>query len=345
MCNGRACPTAPSGRPCTTPPGCAFSRCSRKRNSPSPSSRKSSISASRASPPHLAHLRRVGLVHPRREGKRTYYSLVKKLDKETRQILDSALLTLSEVPGAKADASGLKLVLEKRRTTAREYFNRVAGRLGKSFCPGRTWTEIGPLLAHLVPHVVVADLGAGEGWLSQLLARRASKVIAVDNSPKMVAFGRNEAKKKGIPNLEYRLGDLAAPPIPARSVDIVTSARRCITSPIHSRPSPPPRNFCTRAAASSSSISTSITSTRRANSTATTGLASASPISANGSPPAGLQQIEIQLLTPESEPPPFPAHASERHRRVAASGSRRRPCAGRRSWSAATAGPAFRRRR
>ena len=77
------------------------------------------------------------------------------------------------------------------------------------------------MLAQLVPHVVVADLGAGEGWLSQLLARRAEKVIAVDNSPKMVAFGRAEAKKKGIANLEYRLGDLAEPPIPPRSVDLV----------------------------------------------------------------------------------------------------------------------------
>jgi ArsR family transcriptional regulator len=170
---------------------------------------------------HLAHLRRVGLVQPRREGKRTYYSLIKRLDKESRQILDAALLTLAEVPGAKADAAALKLVLERRRATAREHFNRVAGRLGKSFCPGRTWTEIGPLLAHLIPRVVVADLGAGEGWLSQLLARRAEKVVAVDNSPKMVAFGRAEAKKKGIPNLEYRLGDLAAPPIPPRSVDVV----------------------------------------------------------------------------------------------------------------------------
>ncbi|MEI9997744.1 MAG: metalloregulator ArsR/SmtB family transcription factor [Verrucomicrobiota bacterium] len=112
---------------------------------------------------HLAHLRRVGLVAPRREGKRTYYSLAKKPDRETRQILDSALLTLAEVPAAKADAAGLKLVLEKRRTTARDYFNRVAGRLGKTFCPGRTWTEVGPLLASLVPRVTVADLGAGRG--------------------------------------------------------------------------------------------------------------------------------------------------------------------------------------
>jgi ArsR family transcriptional regulator len=170
---------------------------------------------------HLAHLRRVGLVQPRREGKRTYYSLVKKLDRDSRQILDSALLTLAEVPGALADAASLKLVLDKRRASAREHFNRVAGRLGKSFCPGRTWTEIGPLLAQLIPRVVVADLGAGEGWLSQLLARRAEKVIAVDNSPKMVAFGRAEAKKKGIANLEFRLGDLAEPPIPERSVDVV----------------------------------------------------------------------------------------------------------------------------
>src|SRR6201996_33092 len=169
---------------------------------------------------HLAHLRRVGLVEPRREGKRTYYSLVPKLTAETRHILEAAWTTLREVPAAKTDPAGLKLILEKRRTVARDYFNRVAGRLGKSFCPGRTWTEIGPLLAHLIPRVVVADLGAGEGWLSQLLARRAEKVIAVDNSPKMVAFGRAESKKKGIPNLEYRLGDLSDPPIPAHSVDI-----------------------------------------------------------------------------------------------------------------------------
>src|ERR1700743_1135 len=59
---------------------------------------------------HLAHLRLVGLWEPRREGKRASSSLVKKLAKETRQILDSALLTLSEVPGATADPAALKLV-------------------------------------------------------------------------------------------------------------------------------------------------------------------------------------------------------------------------------------------
>jgi ubiquinone/menaquinone biosynthesis C-methylase UbiE len=254
---------------------------------------------------HLAHLRRVGLVQPRREGKRTYYSLVKKLTREAQQILASALLTLVEVPGAKGDASGLKLVLEKRRTTAREYFNRVAGRLGKSFCPGRTWTEIGPLLAQLVPHVVVADLGAGEGWLSQLLARRAEKVIAVDNSPKMVAFGRTEAKKKGITNLEYRLGDLAEPPIPAHSVDIVI-----LSQALHHAANP------------QQAVSAAVRLLRKGGRLIVLdlnqhhfdqardlygdywlGFGEADLREWLGT--AGLQQIEVQLLTPEAEPPHF----------------------------------------
>lgn len=254
---------------------------------------------------HLAHLRRVGLVQPRREGKRTYYSRVKKLGRETRQILDSALLTLAEAPGAKGDVAGLKLVLEKRRSTAREHFNRVAGRLGKSFCPGRTWSEIGPLLAQLVPRVVVADLGAGEGWLSQLLARRAEKVIAVDNSPKMVAFGRAESKKKNIPNLEYRLGDLADPPIPARSVDIVI-----LSQALHHTANPQ------QAVAAAANLLRKggrlivldlnqhhFDQARELYGDYWLGFSESDL--RDWLTAAGLQQIEVQLLTPESEPPHF----------------------------------------
>ena len=67
----------------------------------------------------------------------------------------------------------------------------------------------------------MADLGAGEGLLSELLARRCKKVIAVDNSEKIVAFGAAKAKKNGLKNLEFRLGDLQNPPIEADSVDLV----------------------------------------------------------------------------------------------------------------------------
>jgi ArsR family transcriptional regulator len=76
-------------------------------------------------------------------------------------------------------------------------------------------------LLRVLPPLVIADLGAGEGLLSELLARRAKKVIAVDNSEKMVAFGANKARKNKIKNLEFRLGELDAPPIEATSVDLV----------------------------------------------------------------------------------------------------------------------------
>jgi 2-polyprenyl-3-methyl-5-hydroxy-6-metoxy-1,4-benzoquinol methylase len=171
---------------------------------------------------HLSVLRSAGLASARREGKHTYYSLSKEVNGKTRQLLDAAWTTLPEIPEAARDREACNIVLEKRRADTRTYFNRIAGELGKAFCPGRTWAAVGPLLAQLVPSdAVIADLGAGEGWLSQLLAQNARQVIAVDNSPKMIAFAKAELKKKKIGNIDYRLGDLAAPPIQSASVDIV----------------------------------------------------------------------------------------------------------------------------
>ncbi len=75
-------------------------------------------------------------------------------------------------------------------------------------------------MLRILPPLVVADLGAGEGLLSELLARRCKKVIAVDNSEKIVAFGAAKARKNNLKNLEFRLGDLQNPPIEPESVDL-----------------------------------------------------------------------------------------------------------------------------
>ena len=75
-------------------------------------------------------------------------------------------------------------------------------------------------LLTLMPPMVIADLGAGEGTFSQLLAQRAKKVIAVDNSEKMVEYGAELARKHGVKNLEYRKGDLEDVPIRDGTVDL-----------------------------------------------------------------------------------------------------------------------------
>lgn len=170
---------------------------------------------------HLGLLQESDLVQSRREGKRAFYKLNDQADATTREFIQVAIRGAKELPEHSADQINLKRVLNRRREQAEVYFNQIAGRFDRVYGPGRSWQAFGHLLLRVLPPLVVADLGAGEGLLSELLARRCKKVIAVDNSEKIVDFGKSKAKKNGLKNLEFRLGNLQNPPIDADSVDLV----------------------------------------------------------------------------------------------------------------------------
>src|SRR2546423_2825797 len=170
---------------------------------------------------HLAQLKRAGVVEDRRAGKNVYYGASENGQDSRRARIAELTRTLAgELPETSSDRTSLKLVLRKRQDKAREYFDELAGKFGRRYCPGRSWQALAQALITLLPRLTVADLGAGEGTLSQLLAKNARKVIAIDNSPKMVEFGSKLAKKHGFKNLEYRLGDIEDPPIAKNSVDL-----------------------------------------------------------------------------------------------------------------------------
>jgi ubiquinone/menaquinone biosynthesis C-methylase UbiE/DNA-binding transcriptional ArsR family regulator len=170
---------------------------------------------------HLGLLQDAGLVQSRRDGKRTFYKLNEQPDAIAREFNQLAIRGARELTEHSHDQINLKRVVNRRREQAQVYFNQIAGRFDRVYGPGRSWQAFGHLLLRILPPLVVADLGAGEGLLSELLARRAKKVIAVDNSEKIVAFGAAKAKKNGLKNLEFRLGDLQTPPIEPSSVDLV----------------------------------------------------------------------------------------------------------------------------
>jgi ubiquinone/menaquinone biosynthesis C-methylase UbiE/DNA-binding transcriptional ArsR family regulator len=170
---------------------------------------------------HLGLLQDSGLVQSRREGKRTFYKLSPGTVGAVRQFIDLAVAGAKELPEHGGDQINLKRVLNRRQEQAQVFFNQVAGRFDRVYGPGRSWQAFGHLLLRILPPLVVADLGAGEGLLSELLARRAKKVFAVDNSEKIVAFGAAKAKKNALKNLEFRLGDLQDPPLDSDSVDLV----------------------------------------------------------------------------------------------------------------------------
>ena len=168
---------------------------------------------------HLSLLKQAGLVEDRRTGKSNLY----RINAGTTEGILADLLTQTrhEILEAGVDQTAMRRVLRKRQDRMRSFFDSVAGRLGKDYVPGKSWKSMAEALLRLMPPMVIADLGAGEGAFALLLAQRAKRVIAVDTSAKMIEVGRDQALRHGIENVEFRLGDMEELPIDSESVDIV----------------------------------------------------------------------------------------------------------------------------
>jgi ArsR family transcriptional regulator len=168
----------------------------------------------------LALLRQASLVADRRDGKKAFYSLRSDLLPSQLALVRAAVESVASLDLVTEDGRHLDRVLAKRRRVSEQYFNLIAGRLGRSHCPGRSWEAIGRLALRLVPQIVVADLGAGEGMISQLLARNAKQVWCIDNAPRMIEVGTELARKNSLTNLTYKLGDIEQVPLSDESVDL-----------------------------------------------------------------------------------------------------------------------------
>jgi ubiquinone/menaquinone biosynthesis C-methylase UbiE len=168
---------------------------------------------------HLAQLKQAELVEDRRAGKSSLY----RLEIGSGQGIVEELLTQAqgEIPEAAGDQAAMRRVVKKRQEKMRSFFDSVAGRLGKDYVPGKSWKGVAEALLRLMPPMVIADIGAGEGAFALLLAEQATKVIAVDTSAKMIEVGREQAQRHGVKNVEYRLGDMEELPVEDASVDLV----------------------------------------------------------------------------------------------------------------------------
>ncbi len=205
---------------------------------------------------HLSQLTQAGLVEDRRTGKSNLYRLATRASEnvavlkghdssradsgiqlagpldaegssafatpEAGNFLHNLLATAkAEIPEAAPDQAAMRLVLRKRQDKMRSFFDSVAGRLGRDYVPGKSWKSLAEALLRLMPPMVIADLGAGEGAFAMLLAERARQVIAVDTSAKMIEVGRDQALRHGVQNVDFRLGDMEEVPIADGEVDLV----------------------------------------------------------------------------------------------------------------------------
>ncbi len=81
-------------------------------------------------------------------------------------------------------------------------------------------------IANLNPGEVVLDLGSGGGIDAFLAARKVGpqgRVIGLDMTEEMIRKAQENAEKMGLTNVEFKLGEMEAIPLPDQSVDVIVS--------------------------------------------------------------------------------------------------------------------------
>jgi len=81
-------------------------------------------------------------------------------------------------------------------------------------------------LANLKPGETVLDLGSGAGIDCFLAAKKvgpSGRAIGVDMTPEMVDRARENARKSGVANVEFRLGEIENLPVAENTADVILS--------------------------------------------------------------------------------------------------------------------------
>jgi ArsR family transcriptional regulator len=165
---------------------------------------------------HLRLLKDGGALSDRREGAWTFYK------NALREAPGEAALWLAVVDGARddallrSDAARRRTVLERRRQRSRDHF--AAGQNGDALGLERGILRE-EILASLLPRSWVAvDVGCGDGFLTESLAERFDRVVAIDHSPERLRAARAAVK---MTNVTFRTGEVDALPLLDGEADVL----------------------------------------------------------------------------------------------------------------------------
>src|SRR5436190_22541454 len=177
---------------------------------------------------HLGLLKDAGLVEERRDAGFTYFRPSPGLAGGNNgfgpvwPLLQSHFEAAAASPGGRADDARLE---EVRRVRKENFDDHGAEGERGQIVPGRSWAAWARALGHLLPPLVIADLGCGDGYLTVEASRFAKKVIAVDRSEAALARAREMAarlaRRRGEGGkIEWHRGELENVPLEDASVDV-----------------------------------------------------------------------------------------------------------------------------
>ncbi|MED5372119.1 MAG: metalloregulator ArsR/SmtB family transcription factor [Myxococcota bacterium] len=161
---------------------------------------------------HLKVLREAGLVVPRRVGGSAFYQPTEGCE------VVRAVLKAAQDPLLSQDRARAIEVVQARRSS-RGWGDGVAGRMARSYSPGRTWESLARGLAVLANPGRVLDVASGDGAVAEILAPLSREVVCLDANPRVVDLGRE--RMGHVKNLRFVLGDMHELPFPDASFDTV----------------------------------------------------------------------------------------------------------------------------
>jgi ArsR family transcriptional regulator len=169
---------------------------------------------------HLARLKEAGLALDRMDGPHRYYRMADgSMPQAARDSWQALRRPLLGDPQLERDRERREHVLAGR--AGKSWVDRVAGSLDRHYSPGRTWESLARALALCADLGDVADLGAGDGAVAELLACSAGRIVGVDASTRMVDEGKKRLRKSGVANVALQLGDMHRTDLPAATFDTV----------------------------------------------------------------------------------------------------------------------------
>ena len=174
---------------------------------------------------HLAILRDSGWIVQRKEGTRSWYRAV--LPEEFvggNALCEQVAVTADLIAAAGRDDTALAAVLAGRDVLARDFFAGVAAdwdRIRREY--EHHDIQLGAVAALVDRRLRVVDIGTGTGALLPLLSGATGTVVAVDNSPAMLARARELCRNDGLGNVTLQRADIESLPF----ADAVFDAAYC----------------------------------------------------------------------------------------------------------------------
>jgi len=166
---------------------------------------------------HLGRLRDAGLVRDRKAGASTFYALnASAMPEAARRVW---ALVEAEVADAviEGDRARCDTVIAARQQGGG--LDALAGQMERHYTPGRTWEALARGLTGLLRLGDVLDVGAGDGTVAELVARRARSLTLLDRSERMIDAART--RLAGIGGARFVVGDAHELPFRDASFDQV----------------------------------------------------------------------------------------------------------------------------